>query len=50
MLDDLTGASRTAVWAWALRPIVRGENGGDVDTEWRVRPTNAERITLGGSQ
>jgi hypothetical protein len=48
MLPDID--STVDIWAWALRPIVRGERGGDRDTEWRVRPTGAQTVTLGGAQ
>jgi hypothetical protein len=50
MLDVLDGTERATVWAWALRPVVRSDEGGDVETEWRVRPTGSQVITLGGAQ
>jgi len=46
MLEDRT--TTETVWAWALRDVVRSAAGGDEDVDWRVRPTGARVVTLGG--
>ena len=46
MLDDREMSER--VWAWALRDVVRSAAGGDEDVDWRVRPSGARVVTLGG--
>jgi len=50
MLQNQDGSTTVNVWAWALRPIIQGERGGDQNSQWRVRPTGARVITLGGAQ
>jgi len=38
------------VQVWALRDVVRSADGGDLDVDWRVRPTGARVVTLGGGR
>lgn len=46
-LEDRAGPPEP-VYVWALRPIVRSDDGGDQSVDWRVRPTGARVITFGG--
>ncbi len=46
-LSDFAGTQR--VYAWALRDIVRSDDGGAQGVDWRVRPTGAKVITFGGN-